>query len=51
MGKACQFCDFSNSFICRPEDHCGMCAKGYIADDEPDREKGFPRMGEGDYGS
>lgn len=34
MGKTCDWCEFSQCYICNPAEHCGLCPKGHI-DEEP----------------
>lgn len=29
MAKACDFCEYTNSYICNPAYHCGQCPKGH----------------------
>ena len=31
MARPCDFCKFTNQYICDPEDHCGQCLQGQKA--------------------
>jgi len=37
MARACDFCKFTNQYICDPDDHCMQCGVGQAAHKQEQR--------------